>query len=199
MDDEVDEFLKHFGVKGMRWGRRKGSDSSSSERRKMTPEEKKAIAKKVAIATGTLLLAAGTAYAAHSLQTQGHTKMSDVHANPKAKQAADSVLSDPITVLHASRGKNKGFRFYSDGQSPSPLQEFDKAFPEGDREARTLFKKYDGKIAATFSDPEGRKDHAGRVIPHSVVIPKTMTDGINSLDDVINKIWPIVKEDYSYD
>lgn len=196
MDDEVDEFLAHFGVKGMRWGHRKSAQSS--ERQKMTLEEKKAVAKKVAIGTGTLLLAAGVAYATHTLATKGDTKVSDLPDNTAAKQKAEAVVSDPVTVIHVSRGKNQGFRFYNDGQSPSPLSEYDKGFADH-QESSDYFKKYDGKIAATFLDPEGRTDRAGRNIPHQVIIPKSMADGINSIDDVVAKIWPIVKEDYSYD
>lgn len=30
MEEDVDEFLAHFGVKGMRWGNRKGSSRPSS-------------------------------------------------------------------------------------------------------------------------------------------------------------------------
>jgi hypothetical protein len=195
--DEVDVFLAHYGVMGMKWGRHK-SGQQSSERQKMTPEEKKAIVKKVAIGTGTLLLAAGTAYVAHALVTKGSIKISDLPDDPSARQKAEAVISDPITVMHLSRGKNKGFRFYNDGQSPSPLSEYDKGF-EGHQESASHFKKYDGKIAATFLDPEGRKDRAGRPIPHQVIIPKSMADGIDNVNDVVTKIWPIIKEDYSYE
>jgi hypothetical protein len=46
--DEVDDFLAHYGVKGMRWGRRKsGVDTSSSE-----PKPKMSREKKIAIAVG---------------------------------------------------------------------------------------------------------------------------------------------------
>lgn len=196
MDDEVDEFLAHFGVKGMRWGHRKSAQSS--ERQKMTPEEKKAIVKKVAIGTGTLLLAAGAAYVGHAVATKGDTKIADLPDNTEAKKKAEAVSSEPITVMHMSRGKNNGFRFYNDGQSPSPLSEYDKGF-DGQQESHSHFKKYDGKVAATFLDPEGRKDRAGRPIPHQVIVPKSMADGINNVDDVVAKIWPIIKEDYSYE
>jgi hypothetical protein len=46
--DEVDDFLAHYGVKGMKWGRRKGGvDKSSSE-----PKPKMSREKKIAIAVG---------------------------------------------------------------------------------------------------------------------------------------------------
>lgn len=54
--------LYHFGVKGMKWGHRK-SRASSGERKKMTSDQKKALAKKVALAGLGIAATAGAAYA----------------------------------------------------------------------------------------------------------------------------------------
>jgi len=40
MDPEVEDFLEHFGVKGMKWGVRK--ERKAAERAAMTPEQKRA-------------------------------------------------------------------------------------------------------------------------------------------------------------
>lgn len=194
-----EEALSHFGVKGMKWGQRKSDISASSDPRpKRTPEEKKALAKKVAMGTGALILAAGTAYAMHELKQKGGMPVSKASSNSKGKKVVDNILKDPTSVILASKSKHTGFEFFKDGQSPSPLDEMIKGF-NGDINKNTgFFNRYEGKIAANFDDPKGRKDRSGRVIPHSVIIPKSMTDGINNLDDVIQKIWPIVEPSYNY-
>jgi hypothetical protein len=62
IDDEVDAFLAHFGVKGMRWGVRKntGRAEKKTTKRSMTTSEKAGIAFSAALlaAYGTLTLAA---------------------------------------------------------------------------------------------------------------------------------------------
>lgn len=44
MSDPVDDFLMHYGVKGMRWGRRRSGEDSSEPKPKMSREKKIAIA-----------------------------------------------------------------------------------------------------------------------------------------------------------
>jgi hypothetical protein len=48
MSEPVDDFLMHYGVKGMKWGKRQISDSSSDPKPKMSREKKVAIAVGVA-------------------------------------------------------------------------------------------------------------------------------------------------------
>lgn len=191
LSPEAYEYLAHFGVKGMRWGHRKSE--SSSKKTPRTSAEKKAIAKKVAIVTGTLVAVAGAAYVGHKLKTNGSAKISDIKVSDKSKAKVAEVLKDPTYVVHASRSKHKGFTFFNDGNSPSPLDELRKAFPD---DVEQPFVRYEGKIASTFIDPEGRTDRAGRTIPHQVIIPKGMTEGINNVDDVVTKIWPLIKDHY---
>lgn len=44
MSEPVDDFLIHYGVKGMKWGKRRSSDDSSEPKPKMSREKKIAIA-----------------------------------------------------------------------------------------------------------------------------------------------------------
>lgn len=189
-----EESLAHFGVKGMRWGKRK--TESSSEKTPRTNAQKKEIAKNVAIGTGVLIAAAGAAYLGHKLNQNGSVKMSDIKVSSESKKKVNDMFKEPTTVIHASRGRNQGFKFYKDGQIPDPMVEWQKGFG-GLEESRTVFNKYDGKIAARFMDPDGRTDRAGRLIPHDIIVPKSMSDGVNSIDDVLKTIWPKVKDHYS--
>ena len=78
MTDDVDDFLAHFGVKGMRWGRKNasgtvgtssssGSNSGSSEeteKKRMSPETKRKLAIGAGIVGAAAVIAVG-AYAAN--------------------------------------------------------------------------------------------------------------------------------------
>lgn len=48
MSEPVDDFLMHYGVKGMKWGKRRASDDSGEPKPKMSREKKVAIAVGVA-------------------------------------------------------------------------------------------------------------------------------------------------------
>ena len=64
MKDAYDDYLAHYGVKGMKWGVRK--DRKRSSRQPRTEEQKakrKQVAKKVAIGVGSAAVVAGGAYA----------------------------------------------------------------------------------------------------------------------------------------
>lgn len=213
MTTNVDDFLAHYGVKGMKWGRKKADSSgqSSPSGASQTPASsssdaeakaalRKARAKKVAIGVGILAVAAGTAYVGYQLNKNGSLQLNGLK-KPTAevkKKANDIINQEPTMFIHASRLKTKGFKFYQQGGLSDSLAEYTKAFGH-DASGSETFKRYgdnNEKIAASFLDPDGRRDTAGRVIPHEIVIPKSMANGINNLDDVKKKIWPLLSEEY---
>ena len=51
-------------------------------------------------------------------------------------------------------------------------------------------------FALRFPDPEGRRDAAGRVIPHDFVLLGRWSDGIKSLDDGRERIWHEVADEF---
>jgi hypothetical protein len=51
-------------------------------------------------------------------------------------------------------------------------------------------------VALRFPDPEGRKDRAGRVIPHDFVLFVPEAEEIHSVEDGIRLIWPLVSEEF---
>lgn len=199
----VDDFLSHYGAKGMHWGIRKAEDTKGNNVGKSQIDisaDRKAKAKKIAIGVGILVVVAGAGYAAYTLNKNGKLPLSSMRsATPSsAKKIAETVSHEPTTMIHATRGRDVGFQFFKKGGVPDALVEYTKAgFTEDDR--RENFKRYGKsgeKVAARFFDPEGRHDFAGRIIPHEVIVPASMSNGINSLDDVKTKIWPLLKPDY---
>jgi hypothetical protein len=196
---DEEDYIEHFGVKGMKWGVRKDRGRSGTARSgQKTPRfsaEQKVKAKKVAIGLGVLTVAAGTAYLAYSMNRNGNVPIRSITPPASAKKFVDEVKTQ-TDLIHASRGKNKGFHFIKSGGLPDPLHDYEKAFGADSGKAEMFRRLDDGRIAAGFLDPQGRSDHAGRMIPHQVLIPHSMASGINNLDDVRNKIWPLLKPTY---
>ena len=206
--DEVEEFLAHYGVKGMKWGvRRSKTGGSESSGEKRSPEEKaarRATAKKVAIGTGLLIAAAGAAYAANSMSKNGSLPISSLNRKaPKAAEAKElvsKVIESPKNIVYATRGKNKGFSIYDSGGLQEPFSALENAgLMSGRNEIRpgNIRKLKDGSVAASMDDPLGRTDSAGRVIPHMMIIPKSMSTGIENIGDVASKIWPLLADRYA--
>lgn len=52
-------------------------------------------------------------------------------------------------------------------------------------------------VALRFPDPLGRRDTAGRVIPHEFVVFADLADEIQSVEDGRGKVWPRVAAAYA--
>lgn len=192
------EAFEHFGVKGMRWGVRNTEERTPEQAAKL--QRRKATAKKVAIGTGALLVVAGSVFVAHKTHQSGELPLSSLRSQKKPKTERTvkkfvSTVSEQTDLIHASRGRTQGFQFFRKGGFPDPYSEYAKAFGH-DKFTDGLFERVGDKIAASFLDPDGRVDRAGRPITHQVLIPKSMTSGINSMKDVTDKIWPQIKDTY---
>lgn len=192
IEEDVLEYLEHFGVKGMRWGVRKsGSDQKTEHSNKK---------RNAAIVLGSVVavtaIAAGALYAKKHMgaSTKDISKVSET-----TKNFAESMAKEPVGIVHATRGKARGFTFPQHGGLNHPLREYDKSGLTRDM-SDTAFIRYGNrneKIAARFLDPLGRKDLAGRPIPHEVLLPEEMARGIKSHSDVVSKIWPLIKDTYA--
>lgn len=101
-----------------------------------------------------------------------------------------------MSIIWATRGENWGFRFVRDGGSPDVMKIYDDAFA-GVGNSTLEFCATPGVIALRFPDPLGRKDRAGRVIPHEFVLTGTDAAGINSLDTAKHIIWPKFADEYA--
>lgn len=184
-DNPEDYELVHYGVKGMKWGIRK-------DRPKMTRAEKVAAAKKAAIGTGILLGAVGSAIVAAQLGTHGGEKVDDL--GDQSKVADD--LPDLENLMHFTRTKNRGFSVFNDGNHPKPMTMANKIMGD-DWDTSDKLMDTDRGLGVLLTDPEGRKDRAGRDIPHLIIMPNSMRDEIRSVDDVREKVWPALKDDYA--
>lgn len=185
------EDLAHHGVKGMHWGVRKDKPRS-------TPEKSRKGLKKAAVILGSAAAAAaiavGTAYV---LSRDNDIPLSKAHPSETGKKFSESFAKEPVGIVHAARGKNRGFTFPQRGSLDDPLKEYAKAgFDDLASNSHKRYGDRQEKVAAKFDDPEGRKDFAGRPIEHEVMLPESMAQPVKTLSDVVSTAWPLIKDTY---
>ncbi|MEV0717773.1 hypothetical protein [Asanoa sp. NPDC050611] len=93
-----------------------------------------------------------------------------------------------MSLIWVTRGRTWGFRFLLDGGLKDPLVEYDAAF-SGIEDRPEACRRVGGKVALRFQDPLGRKDVAGRVIPHDFVVSGLSADEIESVEDGLRLVW----------
>jgi hypothetical protein len=99
-------------------------------------------------------------------------------------------------LIWATRGRTWGFRFLLDGGLSDPLLEYERVFADLRDDPRE-FSRVGGKVALRFPDPLGRRDVAGRVIPHDFVVSGDLAGNIQSVDDGLHQVWPLVEAAYA--
>lgn len=195
------EILEHHGVLGMKWGVSKARTNISELN---TPRNRK-IAKRVAIGVGVTAAVAGAAFVAYKLHQNPSKVLSLVKKSSTTISVGKAVVDkmtgqEPTDIIHIARGKSKGYRFQKKGGVADPLLALPRAVSD-DKAPPGYFERFGTqgeKVAASFNDPEGRKDFSGRPIFHTVVVPKHLSAGINNVDDVVTHIWPKIKHTYDY-
>lgn len=101
-----------------------------------------------------------------------------------------------MKLIWATRGRTWGFRFLQNGEFPDPLPEYDKVFSNvGDE--REVCRRVGEKVALRFPDPDRRQDVTGRVIPHEFVVFEPLADGIESVEDGLREVWPLVAAQFA--
>lgn len=101
-----------------------------------------------------------------------------------------------MKLIWATRGKDWGFRFLRDGGFPNPLSEYAQAFA-GIEHEREACRRLDDKVALRFPDPLGRQDASGRVIHHEFVAYGALAARVNSVEEGLQEVWPLVEEEYA--
>ena|SRR3712207_3186476 len=106
-----------------------------------------------------------------------------------------------MSLIWATRGRTWGFRFLRTGGFEDPLPVYETAFSEVEgrseawrRVARTA--THPEMVALRFPDPSGRRDQAGRVIPHDFVVLHPLANQIDSVEDGRQLVWPLVAADF---
>lgn len=100
-----------------------------------------------------------------------------------------------MNLIWATRGRRWGFRFLLDGGYPDPLPLHEEAF-SGVADQREVCRRIGERVALRFPDPLLRTDQAGRVIPHYFVTWGPAVQGIASVEDGLQEIWPLVAAIY---
>lgn len=100
-----------------------------------------------------------------------------------------------MTLIWATRGRTWGFRFLRDGGFADPLPEYDAAFA-GIGAGPSAYCRVGTTVAVRFPDPFARKDSAGRVIPHDLVVFPPLSNQVKTVDDALEKVWPLVAAEY---
>ncbi|MEU4419647.1 hypothetical protein AB0F81_03415 [Actinoplanes sp. NPDC024001] len=93
-----------------------------------------------------------------------------------------------MSLIWATRGRTWGFRFLLKGGFEDPLPEYDAAF-SGAGDDPEICHRAGARVALRFPDPQGRKDAAGRVIPHEFVVSGPLTEQIATVEDGFRVIW----------
>lgn len=100
-----------------------------------------------------------------------------------------------MSLIWATRGRTWGFRFLRDGGLADPLPAYDAAIAGIDA-GPCAFHRDGTTVVVRFPDPSGRKDFAGRLIPHELVVFAPLSDQVNTIGDALEVIWPMVAEEY---
>jgi len=101
-----------------------------------------------------------------------------------------------VRLIWATRGRFWGFRFLLEGGLPDPLLAYERSFA-GHDDTPATWSRVAGTVALRFPDPLGRRDASGRVIPHEFVVFGDLADEIESVEDGLTHIWPLVAEAYA--
>lgn len=102
----------------------------------------------------------------------------------------------PAHLIWATRGHKWGFRFLLDAGRGDPLSDYERAFA-GELDHPVVWRQEGEFTAVRFPDPLGRRDAAGRVIPHEFVALGDLAASITSVDDGTKRLWPLVEHAYA--
>jgi len=101
-----------------------------------------------------------------------------------------------MSFIWATRGRSWGFRFLRGGGFTDPLPAYDEAFAYIGDEPE-VHRRIGDTVALRLLDPLGRRDEFGRVIPHEFVVLGELAHTIDSVDDGLAQIWPLVEDEYA--
>lgn len=205
-EQDVDDFLRHHGVKGMKWGHHRAAPDSSDSSETFGNHAK---LKKAAVVGGVVVGVAALAAGAYYLNKHGDLPLSSFSSSSKSagKKTVEDLIKpsehEPTGIINGAGAGNLADRIHRKGGVPDVFTEFKRAGlanEYGEQAPVGHFKRYGSnleKVAVSFTDPEGRKDFAGRPIEHRVVLPKQHAEGVTDFEGAKNKAWNLLKDDYN--
>jgi hypothetical protein len=101
-----------------------------------------------------------------------------------------------MSLIWASRGRSWGFRFLRTAGIPDPLPVYETAF-SGIEDMPQVWRRDGDTVALRLSDPHGRCDQAGRVIPHDFVVFGSLASKVHSIEDGHQEVWPLVADRFA--
>lgn len=101
-----------------------------------------------------------------------------------------------MSLTWLTRGRSWGFRFLSKPGDSDPLVAYEQAF-SGYEDDQEVFHRSQDSVALRFQDPEGREDEAGRPITHDFVLTGDLAAGVNTFEQGISLVWPLVQDAYA--
>ncbi|NVM96170.1 hypothetical protein [Arthrobacter wenxiniae] len=101
-----------------------------------------------------------------------------------------------MSLMWATRGRFWGLRFLRTGGFTDPLPVYDDVF-SGVGDESEIWRRVGDKGALRFPDPLGRRDRAGRMIPHDFVVFGPLADEIDSVEDGLRRVWPQVADEFA--
>lgn len=101
-----------------------------------------------------------------------------------------------MTFIWATRGRTWGFTFLESGGLKDPLLAYERVISALDGVSAGCVRVGDA-VALKFRDPEGRRDRSGRPIPHKFVLYGELAARVETVDDGMREVWPLVAEEYA--
>ncbi len=101
-----------------------------------------------------------------------------------------------MKLIWATRGRTWGFRFLRTGGLANPLEVYEEAFVGSDGAPFAFIQRAE-TLAVRFTDPEQRKDRAGRVIPHEFVVLAPDHLRLGDYESARAELWHAVEKEYA--
>lgn len=183
--------LYHHGVKGMKWGHRKAKESSGGSSKKatkkpLTPEQKSARRKKIAIAAVALagtaaVTTAGVMYGKNRTVVNAAVKAFGKTAVSKMSNAGNTarLLGDVAITKGKSIGKTIGTKAVSKGKTLGKT-----AIIKGKQAAKNYMSKTKAGVKEGLNEAPKM---AAKKLVEAVIIGVTLNAGKRALDNAVGK------------
>jgi hypothetical protein len=111
----------------------------------------------------------------------------------------------PVNNIWVTRGKHWGFCFLRKTTTGDPWLVYEVAFENVPIDAQkhhemkriAIDSTREDVVALRFLDPLARSDASGRIISHDFVLFGEFANQVNSVEQGLEKIWPLIETEYA--